>query len=667
MKCTYCQLIPASIVLPPAAPTLDPETGKYLLHQYRYGREDVLPRLPALAASSASGCDMCQLLKRQIEIALPEWIKNCGLNQTLDGQISPCCIDTFVLFHEDGVPAESHIPVQNAPYELSFQVSIPGINDVGIGVPFHIRAGEGSLAATHGNIRRRPISKEPLCPENMRMVQDFINQCLHDHVECQVRQEERFVPTRLLHLSDASKKHVSLVHTKGMKQPPTYAALSYMWGKYTDLTITTKESLHEPNLYLSSLPATFQDAAQVCRALGVQYLWIDALCIVQNDAQDWDRESSQMNLIYAHAYFTIAATRSHSARDGFLQLRCNEEARFDYPSTSPETLMKEFVVVGDDSPRMYNDLYANVELSPWNSRGWTMQERVLSRRVLHFTETMLFLECRTTDWVEDERSMSSSGVRVGRLMTHNSHCAVMSRSELLNSWYSIVRLYNHRAFTYSRDKFSAISGVAHEIGMPLDDTYVAGLWLTDLENGLLWWSSPEPAAKASATGIAKLSSEWVAPGWSWASRKSRISLYHDPTQSPSQFTVTAVDVVPDTTDPMGRLRSASLTILGKLCATETFQRHPEDSETFNVSIDGTLYLGEGHIDDSERMPRGRIYALLIRITRFSRIACLLLEDANDQPGSFRRVGTLDLLGHAAKVGNRMHLFETLELQRVRLV
>jgi hypothetical protein len=134
---------------------------------------------------------------------------------------------------------------------------------------------------------------------------------------------------------------------------------------------------------VAELPQTFRDAIFVTRALSVQYLWIDSICIIQDDEQDWETESRLMEQIYSYAYVTIAASCASGTEDGFLKSRPARES----------VQMKrsdDFCFFLCDA---IDDFSKDVDRGELNKRGWVLQERALSRRTIYFAENQTYWEC----------------------------------------------------------------------------------------------------------------------------------------------------------------------------------------------------------------------------------------------------------------------------------
>jgi hypothetical protein len=206
--------------------------------------------------------------------------------------------------------------------------------------------------------------------------------CDTAHQACQPLDAQLPPPTRLISLDDP----IRLIDTSE-NDSYKYAAFSHCWGVLPDSERfrTSKGNLAtlQQHINFDNLPRTFQDAIRVTRGLRLGYLWIDSLCIIQDDAVDWETESAKMGNVFSAAWCTIAASAAKSSAEGFLH---------------PRPARPCLTIPGPTGHGLYvcpaiDDFRQDVEQSTLNSRGWVLQERVLSRRSIYFTPSQVYWEC----------------------------------------------------------------------------------------------------------------------------------------------------------------------------------------------------------------------------------------------------------------------------------
>ena len=313
----------------------------------------------------------------------------------------------------------------------------------------------------------------------------------------------------------------------------SYACLSHCWGK-ASLLVTTKDTLVERRrgIPLNSLPKTFFDAIMLTRALGLKYIWIDSLCICQDDAKEWKYEASRMFEIYGNAYLTIAAT---AAQDGTIGLFSNRETSLPI-GKSGVLVRKKIDHLVFRQPVLSATDASQAAKYPLFTRGWCLQERLLANRILHFTGTELVWQCRSSDMCECDGIRLMSNVQSSRLLTsrlkYNRVIEGSSGADIWTIWREIVEDYCSTNLTKDSDHLPALSGVAAKFGIAGAGTYIAGLWhkpgalslgSSPLFLDLLWKS----------TGKARRPNTKVAPSFSWASRMGPIQYRNDARDGPT--------------------------------------------------------------------------------------------------------------------------------------
>jgi hypothetical protein len=354
-------------------------------------------------------------------------------------------------------------------------------------------------------------------------------------------------------------------------------ALSHCWGGVSPLTTTTatlSQRLHE--ISFSSLPKTFQDAVTITRSLDVEYLWIDSLCIIQDDRDDWAREAAWMKAVYADCYAMISADGSANPHGGCFggagvdQKNRSFEVRSKGPFCSRVTAFVRLTQLRDSfhaevGHRIGEAAEAAVATTAGdsqsrtilNQRGWCFQERVLAPRILHFGASELAWECPETVACEcqcvitgHDRESRFKALFADRILRDNKRqdsqllidvdAATAPREQIdILVWMHFVEEFTRRELTYSTDTLHALSGLAEFMGAVAQTDYLCGLWKKNLAEFLLWevevggnpnlpMTSPRPFRITAAgqqaaqtpggnTPRAKRHAAYHAPSWSWAS------------------------------------------------------------------------------------------------------------------------------------------------------
>jgi hypothetical protein len=239
--------------------------------------------------------------------------------------------------------------------------------------------------------------------EAWKLAAQWLRRYIHVHTKCNQKAHPQFLPSRLLDVGTETQPAVSLrITSHAFPEPfPTYVTLSHCWGKFriTKLQLANLAAMTaKDGITVDSLPMTFQDAIVATRRLGVRFLWIDSLCIIQDSIEDWAAESSRMGDIYAGGLCNLAATAATAAPDGRTGCFVNRNpvlARSCRVYIDEESYVRSCKF---ERPGLYEfvdlDLWSNGILkAPLGRRGWVLQERFMARRALHFGENQLFWEC----------------------------------------------------------------------------------------------------------------------------------------------------------------------------------------------------------------------------------------------------------------------------------
>ena len=227
----------------------------------------------------------------------------------------------------------------------------------------------------------------------------WLKECQSSHPECVVPNQSPWYPTRLLDISTVGDDTIRLVVTADIQPKGGYVSLSHRWGDLMSIKLT-KDSIHDAKsgIAFQQLPLTFQHAIQIARRLGQEYIWIDSLCILQDedDKSDWLKEATLMDKVYSNSFLNISATAGNDSSRGLFAVR---DPDFEL---RPVELTCPIIPASDDkATQMHTFIMSDVLLferelmnAPLNQRAWVLQERLMAPRVLHFGSGQLFWECR---------------------------------------------------------------------------------------------------------------------------------------------------------------------------------------------------------------------------------------------------------------------------------
>lgn len=395
----------------------------------------------------------------------------------------------------------------------------------------------------------------------------WVKNCSRHHKLCNATSSERsFLPTRLVDVTpDERDEEIRLVHTKAISKSTKYAALSHSWGlkeqRIKPIPKTTTKTLKTRlrGISFDELTKTFQDAVTAVRRLGLQYIWIDALCILQDDDDDFAEQASQMAKIYGQAHLVISALRAATGDVGIFHRRYKPKTITHSSRRGPSlTAYVRPVLSHDDfitgEPRHFQS-------SPLFARAWCFQERLLARRVVHFSEHEIVWECN------EELECECRAILPDALAETNGNFkrrqAVILRNKkqeaLLSAWYDVIRAYTARTLTVETDRLPALSGFAQLVNSPNLGKYHAGLWEGQMPAALLW--RPLRALPEAPDGRVERPSEYRAPTWAWPAVVAVIE-GHMGYMKDSDIVARVVKIrcTPSTSDPFGQVKSGYIVL-----------------------------------------------------------------------------------------------------------
>ncbi|KAK1585449.1 heterokaryon incompatibility protein-domain-containing protein [Colletotrichum navitas] len=362
----------------------------------------------------------------------------------------------------------------------------------------------------------------------------WLRECCVFHGQCRPTKEYSR-PSRLISFEQNVAR---VVLTESLDIMPQYATLSYCWGREPFLMLDTDTmGSFLDGIAIKHLPKIFQDAIHVARELGLSYIWIDALCIIQqNDGHDdWLQELGLMESIYGNSYVNLAASSATNVHGSLFSKPEHYSAGFCARVTTSEYC----TVQSFYKENLYRKFSNGSHLA---TRGWTLQERLLPPRTIFFGDSGIFWECRSMTRSEFSPDVSRA--------VFNHHFLRPDNKEW--PWWQIVQDYSRSMLTNPSDRLPALAGVARRQHEATGHHYLAGMWRENLLSQLTWM----------VVGERRNRPVWRAPSWSWMSVDSGVRCWPwlDLSHMSKYISVSRARTEPSGLDPFGHVSSGLLSI-----------------------------------------------------------------------------------------------------------
>ncbi|KAF7983223.1 hypothetical protein HWV62_23510 [Athelia sp. TMB] len=439
-----------------------------------------------LQDSANRGCNWCKFLSAEI----PSYVSVVAQGSTPDPQQN---FDVKVRF------------IESKAGESPSSCNTIGVEIDGV-FPFRLEVCTAHDDSAAWYIKARDALRRVSAPTSYIQALECLAVCA-DHDLCP-KPAPTTLPTRLVDCSDP--KHPRLV-TTGRAQG-TFAALSYVWGtSQPHCTRMDNIETYMRGIDICLIPQTIKDAIASTHKLGLQYLWVDALCIIQDDRQDKRSEIRHMRHYYEDAYVALTAASAPTVNDGFLQDRPAPSGSFSLPFRCPDGVLG---TMSSHSPEPERT-------EPVDTRAWCLEERLIPPRTLRYTSTTLQYTCRThiMNVGDSNISMFRRDMQLPLVMFRAPNTSELSRTdqrEILDAWGTVLAAYTERALTHPQDRFIAVSGIVDLFSKFWGETYVAGLWRDNLLEGLLW-------QQGDLKNLPPRPKTYRAPSWSWGAVDGRIT------------------------------------------------------------------------------------------------------------------------------------------------
>ncbi|KAF2677997.1 HET-domain-containing protein [Lentithecium fluviatile CBS 122367] len=410
-----------------------------------------------------------------------------------------CRLVRHMAFHAFG---DDQIPDMPSEYSVCLYLGSLRKHFSGTGADIYLqfKVGDGMSNMWVGDLHidaSESMAKSPRAVDAMvhwPRLKEKIERCCRDHTECQ-ENVRRSLPRGFRVINIPQRRIVEANNV-------AFAALSYVWGKDTRASLLTAtrasiaEMKREGGLSISGMPRTIEDAMSVCNHLGIDYLWADRLCIVQDDPDDKMYQIMAMDGIYSCALLVLVAAHGDSMDFGI-----------DGVSRARPIIQRHETMTGLQLTNLVRESEGN-PFTLWHTRGWTYQEAVCARRLLHFTNTRTYFECQTSIFYEDAYNPEAE------LDEFSAYCLRL-KDEIMDfqAFARHLTNYSSRILSYPADTYNALIGIANMLYTTnYTESFIYGVPKVDFDRALRWyaWDGGKAAERLETPEI-------VFPTWSWAS------------------------------------------------------------------------------------------------------------------------------------------------------
>lgn len=448
------------------------------------------------------------------------------------------------------------------------------------------------------------------------------------------------LPDRVIDCSNLDRPY--LVITGGNRRG-RYIALSYIWGGPQPLTTTQNIATYvKYGLEIFNFPKTICEAILATNRLGIRFLWIDALCILQDSDEDKLMQIRMMAKIYRNSFLTLIAACGNNVNEGFLYKDRPQkipDARIPYRCPDGRIGSVWIAAVLDarseDASRSYYD-----ELEPVNHRGWCLQERLLSPRCLIYASHTLQYYCQT-ETVNIGRALCepSTSLRLQNtlLWPSSAQKSLPDQESARQAWLSVIFDYTNRNITVPGDKLVALAGIVEEFHRVYNTEYVAGLWRKTLLLDLLW-------TRSSAYEIKPRPTNYRAPSWSWASIDGLVEYrYVEEKKAKANCTIKSeilnchISLAREDM-PFGAVSAATLTLISYMRKAQLESKNESGHVSVQLGSEAApVKMGWADIDAVEEKDEVWLTPLIWDKEGAS-VEGLILAAASNSENYFRRVG-----------------------------